>query len=59
VRGARHAVYTLQALPQHSRDNAVIRRTAVLALGVVPERARTLPAVAEARELLALSPGQA
>jgi transcriptional regulator with XRE-family HTH domain len=56
--GARHTVHTLQALPQHCRDNAVIRRTAVLVLAVVPERARTLPAVAEARELLALPTGQ-
>jgi tetratricopeptide (TPR) repeat protein len=56
--GARHTVHTLQALPPHCRDNAVIRRTAVLVLGAVPERARALPAVAEARELLALPPGQ-
>jgi DNA-binding XRE family transcriptional regulator len=55
--GARHTVRTLRALPGHFRDNAVIRRTAALALGAVPERARTLPAVAEARELLALPPG--
>jgi hypothetical protein len=39
-------------------ENALIRRTAVLVLGAVPERARTLPAVAEARELLALPTGQ-
>ena len=51
--GARHAVRTLQELPQHSRDNVVIRQTAVLVLARVPERARTLPAVVEARELLA------
>jgi tetratricopeptide (TPR) repeat protein len=56
--GARHTVHTLQALPRHCRDNAVIRRTAVLVLDGVPDRARTLPAVAEARELLALAPGQ-
>jgi predicted Zn-dependent protease len=56
--GARHTVHTLQALPQGFRDNVLIRRTAVLALGAVPERARALPAVAEARELLALAPGQ-
>jgi transcriptional regulator with XRE-family HTH domain len=56
--GARHTVHTLQALPQHCRDNAVIRRTATFALGAVPEPARALPAVAEARELLALPLGQ-
>ncbi|MCW3045148.1 MAG: helix-turn-helix domain protein [Actinobacteria bacterium] len=55
--GARYTVRTLQALPQHCRDNTVIHRTAVLVLGAIPERARTLPAVAEARELLALPPG--
>ena len=57
--GARHTVRTIQALPRDFRDNALIRRTAVLVLGAVPERARTLPAVTEARELLALAPGQA
>jgi transcriptional regulator with XRE-family HTH domain len=57
--GARHAIRTLQALPQHFRNDVLVRRTAVLALGAVPERARTLPAVTEARELLALPPGQA
>jgi hypothetical protein len=57
--GARHTIHTLQALPRDFRDSALIRRTATLALGVVPERARALPAVAEARELLALPPGQA
>jgi tetratricopeptide (TPR) repeat protein len=56
--GARHAIRTLQALPQGFRDNALIRRSAALALAAVPEGARTLPAVAEARELLALPPGQ-
>jgi hypothetical protein len=56
--GARHAIHTLQALPRDFRDNALVRRTAALSLGVVPERARTLPAVVEARELLALPPGQ-
>jgi UDP-N-acetylmuramyl pentapeptide synthase len=56
--GARHAVRTLKAAPRHIRSNALVCRTAALALGAVPERARTLPAVAEARELLALPPGQ-
>jgi transcriptional regulator with XRE-family HTH domain len=56
--GARHTVRTLQGLPQGLHENALIRRTAVLVLGAVPERARTLPAVAEARELLALPTGQ-
>jgi transcriptional regulator with XRE-family HTH domain len=56
--GARHAIHTLQALPRDFRDNALVRRTAALSLGMVPERARTLPAVVEARELLALPPGQ-
>jgi transcriptional regulator with XRE-family HTH domain len=57
--GALQAIRSLEALPHHCRDNAVIRRTAALALGAIPDRARTLPAVAEARELLALPPGQA
>ena len=56
--GARYTIRTLQALPRDFRNNALIRRTAALALGAVPERARTLPSVAEARELLALPPGQ-
>jgi tetratricopeptide (TPR) repeat protein len=56
--GARHTVRTLQALPRHFRENALVRRTAALSLGAVPERARALPAVAEAHELLALPPGQ-
>ena len=58
VEGARYTIRTLQALPRDFRHNALIRRTAALAIGVAPERARTLPAVAEARELLALPPGQ-
>ena len=56
--GARHTIRTLQALPPHFRENALLRRSAALALGAVPERALALPAVAEARELLALPPGQ-
>jgi hypothetical protein len=56
--GARHTIRTLQALPPDFRENALLRRSAALALGAVPERAQTLPAVAEARELLALPPGQ-
>src|SRR5439155_26071017 len=34
--GARHTIHTLETLPPHCRDNAVIRRTAALVLGVVP-----------------------
>jgi len=56
--GARHTVRTLKALPRHVRSNALVCRTAALALGAVPEGARALPAVAEAHELLALPPGQ-
>ncbi len=56
--GARHTVRTIQALPEGFRDNALVRRTAALSLGAVPERVRTLPAVAEARELISLPPGQ-
>jgi len=56
--GARHTVRTIQALPEGFRDNALVRRTAALSLGAVPERVRNLPAVAEARELISLPPGQ-
>jgi len=55
--GARQVVRTVEALPAAFRQSAVVRRGAVSALGLVPARAAGTPAVAEARELLALPPG--
>lgn len=52
--GARHVVRTVQALaPGHGQD-ALVRRTAGLALDVIPDNAVHLSAVSEARDLLAL-----
>jgi hypothetical protein len=55
--GARHVVRTIQELPPGYRESATIRWKAVRALDAVPVGAAGLPAVAEARELLALPPG--
>jgi hypothetical protein len=55
--GARHMIRAVQALPAEHRHDALVLRTAVLALDQVPDAARTLPAVAEARDLLALPSG--
>jgi hypothetical protein len=55
--GARHVVRTLDALPAAHRQDALVHRTAALALDVVPDAALSLPAVAEARERLALASG--
>jgi hypothetical protein len=55
--GARHAICAIQALPSEHRHDALVRRTAALALDQVPEAARSLPAVAEARDLLAAPSG--
>jgi transcriptional regulator with XRE-family HTH domain len=57
--GARHVVRTLTALPAPVRRDAIVRRTAALALDGIPDAAIRLPAVAEARALLALPPGPA
>jgi hypothetical protein len=55
--GARHTVHTIQALPTGHRQDGLVHRTAALALDLVPDSARALPAVAQARDLLALPPG--
>jgi hypothetical protein len=54
--GARHVVRTINALPPGYRHSAVVRQSAAHALGLVPVAAANVPAVAEARELLALPP---
>ncbi|GAA3748630.1 hypothetical protein GCM10022225_36020 [Plantactinospora mayteni] len=55
--GARHVVRIVGALPDPLRRDALVRRTAALALDVVPASAAKLPAVSEAHELLALPIG--
>jgi hypothetical protein len=55
--GARHAAHTLQALPAAHHKDVLVHHTAALALSRVPDRARRLPDVIQARELLAL-PGR-
>jgi hypothetical protein len=55
--GARHVVRTVNELPPGYRQSATIRWKAARALDAVPARAASVPAVAEARELLALPPG--
>jgi hypothetical protein len=55
--GARHVVRTVQALPAGYRQSALIRQAATRALELVPAGAAGVPAVAEARELLALPSG--
>jgi transcriptional regulator with XRE-family HTH domain len=52
--GARHTIRTLEALPTEHRRNALLHRTATLALDRVPDSALHLPPVAEARGRLAL-----
>lgn len=52
--GARHAIRTLEALPVDHRRDALLHRTATLALDRVPDGTFDLPAVAEARDRLAL-----
>jgi transcriptional regulator with XRE-family HTH domain len=56
--GARHAIRTIEAIPVEHRDDAVVHRTAALALDLVPAGARHLPAVVEARERLAPASGR-
>jgi hypothetical protein len=55
--GARHALRTLQALPSDCHRDVLVRHTAALALSKIPVRARRLPDVVQARELLALQVG--
>ncbi|BCJ65639.1 hypothetical protein [Polymorphospora rubra] len=55
--GARHTARTVSGLPPHVRDDALIRRTAALALDTIPAGAAKLPAVSQARDLLALPIG--
>jgi hypothetical protein len=55
--GARHVVRTIEALPAGYRQSAVVRQSAASALGLVPAGAAGVPAVTEARELLALPRG--
>jgi hypothetical protein len=57
--GAAHVVRTVEALPAGYRQSALIRQNAARALELVPAGAAGVPAVAEARELLALPPGGA
>lgn len=55
--GARQTVRSFQELPQCYWRDVLVRRTAVHVLDMIPERAHALPAVAEARELIALASG--
>jgi hypothetical protein len=55
--GARHVARTVEAMPGAYRDSALIRQNAAQVLALVPAGAAGLPAVAEARELLALPSG--
>jgi hypothetical protein len=55
--GARQVVRTVEALPAGYRQSALIRQNATRALTAVPAGAAGVPAVVEARELLALPPG--
>jgi hypothetical protein len=55
--GARHVVRTVEALPAAFRQSIVVRRAAAGVLDLVPAGAAGVPAVAEARELLALPSG--
>jgi hypothetical protein len=57
--GASHVVRTVQALPAGYRQSALIRQNAARALELVPAGTAAIPAVAEARELLALPPSGA
>jgi hypothetical protein len=56
--GARHAVRILKALPDAHRHDVTVRQAGALALSRVPERARQMPDVVAARELLAVSPSR-
>jgi hypothetical protein len=55
--GARHMARTVKELPPEYRESTTIRWKAARALDAVPVDAASLPAVVEARELLALPPG--
>jgi hypothetical protein len=52
--GARHVVTTVEALPDGYRHSALIRQNAARVLELVPASAGRMPAVSDARELLAL-----
>ena len=56
--GARHVIRALEALRPDYGHDGLVRRTAALTLDVLPDRARNLPAVTQARDLLALSLGR-
>jgi hypothetical protein len=56
--GARHVVRILRALPDAHRRDFIVRHTGSLALSRVPDRARQMPDVLAARELLAVSAGK-
>jgi hypothetical protein len=56
--GASHVVTTNQTLPAGYRQSSLIRQNAARALELVPAGAAGMPAVAEARELLALPSGR-
>jgi transcriptional regulator with XRE-family HTH domain len=57
--GARHVARTVEGLPVGYRQSTLIRQNAARALDLVPAGAAGLPAVAEAREVLALPAGAA
>jgi hypothetical protein len=51
--GARHATAVLAPLSEAQRSNRLVRTLAVRTLATVPDKARSEPAVAELREVLA------
>jgi hypothetical protein len=51
--GARHATAVLAPLSDAQQSNRLVRTLAVRALATVPKKARSEPAVAELREVLA------
>lgn len=55
--GARHVIRTVQSLPASRQNDALVRRTAALALKAMPASAANLSAVLEARGMLALTEG--
>jgi tetratricopeptide (TPR) repeat protein len=57
--GARRTVRILQGLPADLRSDGLLRRTAVISLGLAPDEAVTRPSLREAYELLALTSGDA
>lgn len=55
--GVNHLLTTMRALPRQQRNDGLLRRTAVSTLSLAPPGATGHPAMMEARELLALTPG--